>query len=85
MPASTDIRRSECLGHGIIATLIEKATIETAGQAVHLRSSSPVDLAEAGRILSSFFGASTRRSTDHQSVNNLKQIGLAFHNLRGCQ
>jgi prepilin-type processing-associated H-X9-DG protein len=65
---------------GIIASLLEKATIETAGQTIRLRSGAPVDVAQASRILSSVGQAAKLSASRVQAVNNLKQIGLAFYN-----
>ena len=65
---------------GILASLAEKAQIEAKGQTVHLRTATPLDLAETARIASSL-ARQARGQTDRVvSVNNLKQIGLAFHN-----
>jgi hypothetical protein len=65
---------------GIFATLLERAQIEAKDQAVHMRSSSEFDLAEASRIARSFLQGARTDSQRARSVNNLKQIGLAFHN-----
>jgi hypothetical protein len=65
---------------GIITTLLEKARLETAGQTVHLRSSCPIDVAQTSRTLGSFVQVAAAQSQRQIAVNNLKQIGLAFHN-----
>ena len=64
----------------VIATLLENATIQTAGQTVHLRSNSPVEHAKVSRVLSAFLQGARTDAQRQQSVNNLKQIGLAIHN-----
>jgi len=70
---------------GTLATLIDKARIEAKEQTVRLRSSSPIDVANAARIVSSFASAAQASSTRAQSVNNLKQIGLAFYNFQSSK
>ncbi len=64
---------------GMLTTLLDKARIEATGQMVRLQTSSPVDVANVARIVSSFASAAQTESTRARSVNNLKQIGLAFH------
>jgi prepilin-type processing-associated H-X9-DG protein len=66
--------------HGLLASAIENSALETAGQAVHLRSIAPIDMAEASRLLMSFLTTARADTQRQQSVNHLKQIGLAFHN-----
>jgi prepilin-type processing-associated H-X9-DG protein len=65
---------------GLLGDLLEKAQMESAGTTVRLRSTIPYDGAEAARVVDAV--AREGRTTQHryQSVNNLKQIGLAFHN-----
>jgi hypothetical protein len=65
---------------GLFAIVVEKARLETAGQTVHLRSGAPFEMAEASRILMSFVQNARVASRRFDSVENLKQIGLAFHN-----
>ena len=47
---------------------------------MHLHSTSPLDLAEAARIAVSFLLKAVSMQHACRSVNNLKQIALAFHN-----
>jgi hypothetical protein len=65
---------------GLFASALENSAIESTGQTVHLRSSAPFDMAEASRILMSFLSGARADAQRMQSVNHLKQIGLAFHN-----
>ncbi len=65
---------------GILTTLLDKARIEATGQTVRLQTSSPIDVANVARIIGSFVSTAQVESTRFRSVNNLKQIGLAFHN-----
>jgi hypothetical protein len=65
---------------GILASLLDKATVETSGQTVHLRSSCPVEVAQESRVVSLLLQGARTDAQRQQSVNNLKQIGLAFHN-----
>jgi hypothetical protein len=66
--------------HGLLASAIENSALESAGQAVHLRSTAPLDMAEASRFLMSFLSGARADAQRMQSVNHLKQIGLALHN-----
>jgi len=64
-----------------------KARIETSGSYVHFQAKSSVALAEGIKFLSPAVAASQNASRRNLSVNNLKQIGLAFHNYqseKGC-
>ncbi len=81
-----DLRQPVAGGEGMewllqaAGSLLEKARVETSEGFVHLSANSPVDLAEGIKFLVpavTTARASARRS---QSVNNLKQIGLAFYN-----
>jgi hypothetical protein len=65
---------------GILASLLDKATVETASQTVHLRSSCPVEVAQESKVMSLFLQGARTDAQRQISVNNLKQIGLAFHN-----
>jgi beta-lactamase regulating signal transducer with metallopeptidase domain len=65
---------------GIMASLLDRATIEFAGQTVHMRSSCPVERAQESRVVSLFLQGARTDAQRQQNVNNLKQIGLAFHN-----
>lgn len=62
------------------STLLDKARLEAADSTIHLRSSAPVDMARASRVLTSFAQVAKVQASHTQAVNHLKQIGLAFHN-----
>ncbi len=62
------------------AELLARAKIETSGNIVHLQAKSTTELSDLVKSLAPAvmtMRATARRTT---SVNNLKQIGLAFHN-----
>jgi prepilin-type processing-associated H-X9-DG protein len=59
-------------------SLLEKARVETTERFVRLHSE--VDLAEVIRLLVPAVSSARAASRRTASVNNLKQIGLAFHN-----
>jgi hypothetical protein len=67
-------------GVGIVATILDKAQAETSGQTIHVRSNAPIDLAQASKTISTFLQVATTQSSRAIATNNLKQIGLAFHN-----
>jgi prepilin-type processing-associated H-X9-DG protein len=46
---------------------------------VHLQASSPVDVAHVVQITLALLGTAQEEATQAQSVNHLKQIGLAFY------
>ncbi len=64
---------------GTLATLLDKARIEATGQTVRLQTSSPVDVSHLAAVLFTFASSAQSSATRVQSINNLKQIGLAFH------
>jgi hypothetical protein len=59
---------------------VEKARIETTEGFVRLHAESAVDLAEGIRLMVPAVIKAKADANRYQSVNNLKQIGLAFHN-----
>jgi prepilin-type processing-associated H-X9-DG protein len=61
-------------------SLLEKAQIDASGDFVHLHATSPIELAEGIRRLAPVATAAHDSARRAQSTNNLKQIGLAFHN-----
>ncbi len=61
-------------------SLLEKARVETSEGFVHLHAESAVDLAEGIRVLVPAVTAARASARRAMSTNNLKQIGLAFHN-----
>ncbi len=65
---------------GTLAALLSKTRIEPTGKTVRVQASAPVDLATAARLVG-LAGVAAQSTASHvQSQNNLKQIGLAFHN-----
>ncbi|MFI5459683.1 MAG: M56 family metallopeptidase [Isosphaerales bacterium] len=60
--------------------LLEKARVETSGGYVRLQAKSSVDLAEGVKLLAPAVVAARQSADRSMSVNNLKQIALAFHN-----
>jgi hypothetical protein len=69
----------------LLANLLEKARIEATGQTVRLQTRASFDMANAARILSSIAISAQVESTHVRSMNNLKQIGLAFHNFAAAK
>jgi prepilin-type processing-associated H-X9-DG protein len=61
-------------------SLLAKARIESSEGFVHLRADAPVDLAEGIKLVVPAFATAQVAARRAMSVNNLKQIGLAFHN-----
>jgi hypothetical protein len=64
----------------LLSTLVEKASLESAGQMLHVRSSAPLEKDSAARVASLLVGRARFAADRTVSQNNLKQIGLAFHN-----
>ncbi len=81
-----DIDRHPRIGEGsewalqAADSLVEKARVETTEGFVRLHAEAAVDLAEGIRLLVPAVARAKADSNRYQSVNNLKQIGLAFHN-----
>jgi prepilin-type processing-associated H-X9-DG protein len=61
-------------------SLLAKARVETSERLVHLRADASVDLAEGVRLLVPAVANARAAARRTMSVNNLKQIALAFHN-----
>jgi len=59
---------------------LEKANITTEKQSVHLSAASDLQLAQAFQLIAGPVQTQRDRARNAQSINNLKQIGLAFHN-----
>jgi len=62
------------------SSLLEKARVETSGGYVQLQAKSSLDLAEGVKLLAPAVVAARQSADRSMSVNNLKQIALAFHN-----
>jgi hypothetical protein len=81
-----DIDRRPGIGEGpawalqAADSLLEKARVETTDGFVRLHGESAVDLAEGIRLLVPAVVQAKATANRYRSVNNLKQIGLAFHN-----
>jgi prepilin-type processing-associated H-X9-DG protein len=61
-------------------SLLTAARLDTEGGYVRLQAKSPVDLAGAVKIVLPAVAAANTAARRQHSVNNLKQIALAFHN-----
>jgi len=61
-------------------SLLDKARLETSGAYVHLQAKSPVDLAAGIKLLAPAVATANVANNRAMSMNNLKQIALAFHN-----
>jgi Protein of unknown function (DUF1559) len=61
-------------------SLFNGARLETSGSHVHLQAKSSLDLAGGVKLLAPAVAAESMASRRKESVNNLKQIALAFHN-----
>jgi beta-lactamase regulating signal transducer with metallopeptidase domain len=61
-------------------SLMERARVETSGRFVNLRAKSSLDLSACVKLLAPAVAAANTAARRKLSVNNLKQIGLAFHN-----
>jgi beta-lactamase regulating signal transducer with metallopeptidase domain len=65
-------------------SLLSAASLDTAGGYVHLQAKSSIDLAGGVRLLVPAVAAANTASHRKLSVNNLKQIALAFHNFHAA-
>ena len=61
-------------------SLLSAASLDTAGGYVHLQAKSSVDMAGGVKLVAPAVAAANTASRRKLSVNNLKQIALAFHN-----
>ncbi len=61
-------------------SLLSQAKIETSENVVHLQAKSALQLSELVKSLSPVLSSARLAAGRAQSINNLKQIGLAFHN-----
>jgi prepilin-type processing-associated H-X9-DG protein len=65
-------------------SLLKEASLDTSGSFVHLQAKSSIDLAGGVRLLVPAVAAANTASRRKLSVNNLKQIALAFHNFHAA-
>ena len=61
-------------------SLLSQTKIETSENVVHLQAKSPLELSELMKSLAPALATARVAAGRAQSINNLKQIGLAFHN-----
>lgn len=83
MMHDTDGRRfGEAMNHALAAagSLLSQAKIETTGNVVHLQATTATELADLAKVVAPAVTTAQAGARRAQSVNNLKQIGLAFHN-----
>jgi hypothetical protein len=64
----------------IALSLLSQAKIETSSNVVSLHSSSAIELADVAKQLAPAVTTARSAARRTMSVNNLKQIGIAFHN-----
>jgi prepilin-type processing-associated H-X9-DG protein len=62
------------------SAILDKARVEISGSFVRVGARFPLDLAEGSRRLAPAIQTASTAAIRTQSVNHLKQIGLAFHN-----
>jgi prepilin-type processing-associated H-X9-DG protein len=77
---SDDTRAASDWLFSTATSLLSDARIETSGRLVHLQTKSPVNLGAGFKHLEPAIVAARSAARRAQSVNNLKQICLAFHN-----
>ena len=75
-------RLGEAMNHALAAagSLLSQAKIETTANVVHLQATTATELADLARVIAPAMTTAQAAARRTQSVNNLKQIGLAFHN-----
>jgi hypothetical protein len=64
----------------LAGSLLAQASVETSANLVHLQAKSPIELLDVVKSLTPAVTAARTSARRAMSMNNLKQIGLAFHN-----
>ena len=69
----------------LAGSLLGPASVETSANLVHLQAKSPIELVDVVKLLTPAITAARQAARRSMSINNLKQIGLAFSQLRASR